>query len=69
MFRLEPMAEAEYRTWRAASQRAYADEKVKAGNWEAEEAEALSAEAFEKLLPGWPSRRSRSGRTSMVAPG
>ena len=52
MFRLEPMAEAEYSTWRAASQRAYADEKVKAGNWKAEEAEALSAEAFEKLLPG-----------------
>jgi RimJ/RimL family protein N-acetyltransferase len=51
MVRLEPMNEARYGTWRAASQRAYASEKVKAGNWKAEEAEALSEQAFEQLLP------------------
>ena len=52
MFRLEPMDEATYERWRAASQRAYASEKVKAGNWKPEEAEALSREAFDTLLPG-----------------
>ena len=51
MFRLEPMDEAQYVTWRAASQKGYASEKVKAGNWKAEEAERLSAEAFDALLP------------------
>jgi ribosomal protein S18 acetylase RimI-like enzyme len=51
MFRLEPMDEATYLAWRAASQRDYADEKVKAGNWRAEDAERLSREAFEALLP------------------
>ena len=52
MFRLEPMDEATYATWRAASQRAYASEKVKAGNWKPEAAERLSQEAFDELLPG-----------------
>jgi ribosomal protein S18 acetylase RimI-like enzyme len=52
MFRLEPMDEARYQTWRTASQRSYASEKVKAGNWKAEESEALSAAAFDALLPG-----------------
>lgn len=52
MFRLEPMDAATYEAWRAASQRSYASEKVKAGNWKPEEAEALSREAFDKLLPG-----------------
>lgn len=51
MFRLEPMDQATYETWRAASQTAYAGEKVKAGNWKAEEAEALSEAAFKELLP------------------
>jgi len=51
MFRLEPMDEATYEAWRVASQRNYASEKVKAGNWKAEDAEALSLEAFDKLLP------------------
>ena len=51
MFRLEPMDETRYATWRAASQHAYAGEKVKAGNWREEEAERLSAEAFDHLLP------------------
>jgi ribosomal protein S18 acetylase RimI-like enzyme len=52
MFRLEPMDEVTYEAWRASSQRSYASEKVKAGNWKAEEAEGLSREAFDKLLPG-----------------
>ena len=52
MFRLEPMDEVTYERWRAASQRAYASEKVKAGNWKPEDAEALSREAFDTLLPG-----------------
>jgi ribosomal protein S18 acetylase RimI-like enzyme len=52
MFRLEPMEEATYSAWRAETQRDYADEKVKAGNWKAEDAERLSHEAFEELLPG-----------------
>jgi ribosomal protein S18 acetylase RimI-like enzyme len=51
MFRLEPMDDVQYRTWRTASQRAYASEKVKAGNWKTEDSEALSAEAFDTLLP------------------
>lgn len=52
MFRLEPMNEATYAAWRAASQREYAAEKVKAGNWAAEDAARLSQEAFDALLPG-----------------
>ena len=52
MFRLEPMDESTYETWREASQRNYASEKVKAGNWKAEESERLSREAFDQLLPG-----------------
>lgn len=51
MVRLEPMDEATYAAWREASQRNYAGEKVKAGNWKAEDAERLSLEAFEQLLP------------------
>jgi GNAT superfamily N-acetyltransferase len=51
MFRLKPMDERRYETWRAASQRSYASEKVKAGNWRAEDAERLSREAFDQLLP------------------
>jgi GNAT superfamily N-acetyltransferase len=52
MFRLEPMDDATYDAWREASQRNYASEKVKAGNWKAEDAERLSREAFDQLLPG-----------------
>ena len=51
VIRLEPMDEAAYGAWRTASQRNYANEKVKAGNWKPDEAEALSQEAFDKLLP------------------
>ena len=51
MFRLEPMDDQIYATWRASSQRSYASEKVKAGNWKAEDAERLSLGAFDQLLP------------------
>ena len=50
MFRLEPMDEASYAAWREASERSYASEKVKAGNWKPERAEALSRKAFDTLL-------------------
>ncbi len=50
MFRLQPMDEATYVAWRAASQRAYASEKVEAGNWKPEEAEERSRESFDALL-------------------
>jgi ribosomal protein S18 acetylase RimI-like enzyme len=51
MFRLEPMDEATYEAWRATSEHDYGQEKVKAGNWKAEDAERLSREAFDQLLP------------------
>jgi RimJ/RimL family protein N-acetyltransferase len=52
MFSLRAMDADMYEAWRAASQRSYAEEKVKAGNWKAEDAERLSQEAFDQLLPG-----------------
>lgn len=51
MFRLEPMDEATYEAWRAATTRDYAAEKVKAGNYPAVGAEDLAAAEFAKLLP------------------
>jgi GNAT superfamily N-acetyltransferase len=51
MFRLEPMDEATYSAWRATSEREYGEEKVKAGNWKAADAQRLSREAFDQLLP------------------
>jgi ribosomal protein S18 acetylase RimI-like enzyme len=58
MFRLEPMDGETYEAWRAASQREYGGEKVRAGNWAAEDAERLAREAFDELLPDG---RSTSG--------
>jgi ribosomal protein S18 acetylase RimI-like enzyme len=51
MFRLEPMDEPTYRAWRSASERDYGAEKVKAGNWRAADADRLSRETFDDLLP------------------
>ena len=51
MFRLEPMDDATFRAWRSDTARAYADEKVKAGNWAAADAEELSEQEFRRLLP------------------
>ena len=51
MFRLEPMDEATYAAWRARTTRLYAAEKVSAGNWRAADAEELSEQEFQRLLP------------------
>ena len=51
MFRLEPMDEAFYAAWRLATERDYAAEMVSAGNWQASDAERLSREAFQELIP------------------
>src|SRR5919107_3379472 len=51
MFRLEPMDEATYQAWRERTTRLYAEEKVSVGNWAAADAEELSAQEFERLLP------------------
>ena len=51
MFRLEPMDEATYVAWRAATTREYAAEKVKAGNYPESGAEDLAEAEFARLLP------------------
>jgi ribosomal protein S18 acetylase RimI-like enzyme len=51
MTRLEPMDEPTYQAWLAATKVDYAAEKVKAGNWAAEDAERRSEEEFQRLLP------------------
>jgi ribosomal protein S18 acetylase RimI-like enzyme len=51
MFRLEPMDEATFVAWRAATKREYAAEKVKAGNYPEAGAEDLAEAEFAKLLP------------------
>ncbi len=51
MFRLEPMDEATFQAWRAATKREYAAEKVKAGNYPEVGAEDLAEAEFAKLLP------------------
>ena len=51
MFRLEPMDEATFVVFRAATKREYAAEKVKAGNYPASGADDLAEAEFAKLLP------------------
>ena len=51
MFGLEPMDEATYIAWRAATKREYAAEKVKAGNYPDSGADDLAEAEFVKLLP------------------
>ena len=51
LFRLEPMDEATFVPWRAATTRSYAAEKVRAGNYPEADAEALAEGEFVKLLP------------------
>ena len=50
MTRLEPMDEATYDAWRAATTRSYADEKVAAGAWPPADALERSEAEFQKLL-------------------
>lgn len=51
MIRLEPVDEVAFETWRAASIRDYAAEKVEAGNWLADEALERATAEFSALLP------------------
>jgi ribosomal protein S18 acetylase RimI-like enzyme len=48
---LEPMPEPDLQAYLAETIPAYADDKVKAGNWLAEEALEKSRQSFEQLLP------------------
>src|SRR6478735_2837630 len=49
--RLRPMCEDEYRTFRDASVRGYADDKVRSGDWASRDALTLSAQAFHRFAP------------------
>lgn len=51
MIRLKPMSEATYQAYLAVTVREYADDKVKAGNWQPEEALERSAAEFQMYLP------------------
>jgi RimJ/RimL family protein N-acetyltransferase len=48
---LAPMTEATYQAYLEVSVREYADDKIKAGNWQPEEALERSAQEFRKYLP------------------
>lgn len=52
MVKLVPMNEQEYRVFRSRSVRDFADDKIAAGTWKAEEAMALAEAAFRRYLPG-----------------
>ena len=54
---LRPMTATEYETYRARLIPGYAAEHVQAGDWSADEAEALAGEAVSSLLPGGPDTR------------
>jgi ribosomal protein S18 acetylase RimI-like enzyme len=45
------MDEPTWASWRSRATSAYADEKVAAGNWPADEAQQLSEKEFARLLP------------------
>jgi len=51
MIQLLPMTQPEFEPWMAQAIADYADDKVKAGTWEANDAAARSRADFEKLLP------------------
>jgi len=51
MVRLVPMNDAEYQPYLDISIREYAEEKVRAGNWQPEEALERSTKEFQQLLP------------------
>ncbi len=51
MIRLVPMSEATYQAYLEVTVREYAEDKVKAGNWQPEEALERSAQEFHKHLP------------------
>jgi RimJ/RimL family protein N-acetyltransferase len=49
--KLVPMSQSEYAAWHKNSVEEYADEKVKAGNWDADGALERSLDEHRKLLP------------------
>ncbi|TMI31982.1 GNAT family N-acetyltransferase [Candidatus Bathyarchaeota archaeon] len=49
--RLLPMTRDDFDEWKSRSIKDYADEKVKAGNWTAEEAPRLAEQTFASILP------------------
>ena len=51
MIQLEPMSDATYQVYLEATVRTYAEDKIKAGNWQPEEALEQSAAEFQKYLP------------------
>ena len=51
---LRPMTVAEFETYQARLVPGYAAEHVRAGNWTADEAEALAAGQVNDLLPAGP---------------
>ncbi|MGZ7445618.1 GNAT family N-acetyltransferase [Paenibacillus sp. TH7-28] len=51
MVQLIPMSDADYRDFRSRSVRDYAEDKVAAGTWTAEDAPALAEAAFRRFLP------------------
>src|SRR5512139_2701605 len=51
MVRLVPMKETEYQSFLDLAIREYAEDKVRAGNWQPEEALERSGQDFQKLLP------------------
>jgi ribosomal protein S18 acetylase RimI-like enzyme len=51
MIRLIPMSDATYQAYLEVTVREYAEDKIKAGNWQPEEALERSAQEFHKYLP------------------
>ena len=51
MVRLIPMCEDEFRIWLEKAIRDYADEKVRAGNWNPDDALEQSKQTYRELLP------------------
>ena len=51
MVRLVPMSEVDFQEWRVASIENYAQEHVKAGNWDPAEAPKRAAKEFQQILP------------------
>jgi ribosomal protein S18 acetylase RimI-like enzyme len=52
--RLRPVTAAEFDAWRARLIPGYAADKIRAGDWSAEEAESLAAQQTDSLLPSGP---------------
>ncbi|MEP7379313.1 MAG: GNAT family N-acetyltransferase [Chloroflexota bacterium] len=51
---LIPMTSERYLAWRAGAVASYADENVKSGHWEPDQAQSLSEAQFSELLPHGP---------------